>query len=103
VGAGDVAFRMTNESEAEEHEMIIFARAEGETRSFEEIMNLPEEESESAVRFVGATFAPPGGSGAVFAELEPGDYAMACFIPVGGGEEGPPHFTQGMFTEFTVE
>lgn len=39
-------------------------------------------------------------------ELETGDYVAACFIPEGstGDEEGtgPPHFTKGMKTEFTV-
>jgi hypothetical protein len=48
--------------------------------------------------------------------LEPGRYAMVCFIPVGftpevaaeaaasGTEpEGAPHFTEGMIAEFTVE
>ena len=33
----------------------------------------------------------------------PGEYAMVCFIPVGGAEDGPPHFTQGMVQEFIVE
>lgn len=101
VPAGMVAFKMANEGE-EEHEMILFARAEGETRSFQELVELPEEESEDAVRFVGAAFAPPGADGVVLADLEPGDYAMACFIPVGGGEDGPPHVAEGMLAEFTV-
>lgn len=101
VPAGMVAFKMANEGE-EEHEMILFARAEGETRSFQELVELPEEESEDAVRFVGAAFAPPGADGVVLADLEPGDYAMACFIPVGGTEDGPPHVAEGMLAEFTV-
>ena len=50
-----------------------------------------------------AAFAPPGEGGSTLAELSAGDYAMICFIPVGGGEDGPPHFTQGMIHEFTVE
>ena len=99
--AGNVAFKMTNEGE-EEHEMILFARAEGETRSFEELIELPESETEDAVRFVGAAFAPPGADGVVISDLEPGDYAMVCFIPVGGTEDGPPHAAEGMLSEFTV-
>lgn len=54
------------------------------------------------MRFVGAAFAPPGSDGIVIADLDPGDYAMACFVAVGGGEHGPPHLDEGMFTEFTV-
>jgi hypothetical protein len=104
VPAGTVAFKLTNDSEAgEEHEMVVFARAEGETRSFEELLALPEEESESAVIFGGAAFAPPGAESATLIDLTPGEWAMVCFIPVGGAEDGAPHFTQGMITEFTVE
>jgi hypothetical protein len=33
-------------------------------------------------------------------DLEPGQYVAVCFIPVGGGEDGPPHFTSGMLAEF---
>ncbi|MFZ6005599.1 MAG: hypothetical protein ACOYXM_16875 [Actinomycetota bacterium] len=101
IPAGTVAFKMSNEGE-EEHEVILFARAEGEARSFEEIVALPEEEAESAVRFVGAAFAAPGSDAIVIADLEPGDYAMACFVPVGGGEDGPPHVSEGMLAEFSV-
>lgn len=53
--------------------------------------------------FVTATFAEPGDEGSALVTLEPGDYAMVCFVPVGGGEDGPPHFTEGMLHEFTVE
>lgn len=103
VPAGTVALAMTNASEAEDHEMVVFRKADGETRSVEELLNLGEEESGDALQFVSATFAPPGESGTGLAKLDAGDYAVACFIPVGGGEDGPPHFTQGMFAEFSVE
>jgi len=103
VPAGNIAFTLTNASEEEEHEMIVFSKADGVTLSFDEILEAPEEDSESMVQFAAAAFAPPGGSGSALATLEPGDYMMVCFIPVGGGEDGPPHFTQGMKQEFTVE
>ncbi len=102
IPAGISAFALVNESDAEEHEMIVFRRADGVDLSFEEILNLSEEESETKVEFKGAGFAPPGGESGTLMELTPGDYAMVCFIPVGGGEDGPPHFTQGMIEEFTV-
>ena len=110
VPAGNVALELTNNG-AEQHEMIVFRKADGVTQPIEEILNLPEEETESLVVFAGAAFAPPGESGSALAQLEPGEYAMACFIPVGttadadpeAGGDGPPHFTQGMLTEFTVE
>ena len=103
IQAGTIAFELTNASESEEHEMIVFRRAEGETRSFEELLNLPEDEGEDATIFATAAFAPPGESGSTLADLEPGEYAMACFVPVGGAEDGAPHFTQGMVQEFVVE
>jgi hypothetical protein len=103
IAAGTTAFAFTNASDGEEHEMIILTKAEGEALSFQEILALPEEEAMMKAQFVGATFAPPGGEGSTLADLEPGSYVMACFIPVGGGEDGPPHFTEGMIQEFTVE
>ena len=100
--AGPTTFSVTNASDAEMHEMVVFRVADGVTLSIEEVLELPEEESESMVVFGGAAFAPPGETGATLVDLAPGEYAMACFIPVGSGEEGAPHFTQGMVQEFTV-
>lgn len=103
ISSGSKTFVFTNDSEAEQHEMIIIRRNDGVDLTFEEIANLPEEETEDMVQFIGAAFAPPGGESSTLGMLSPGDYAMFCFIPVGGGEDGPPHFTQGMLQEFTVE
>jgi hypothetical protein len=100
--AGTYAFALTNSSDVEDHEMVMVRKADGVTQSIEELLELPEEEAGSMVEFLGAGFAPPGGEGSALVELTPGDYAVVCFIPVGGGEEGPPHFTQGMAQEFTV-
>lgn len=103
LSAGTAAFAFSNESESEEHEMIIVRKADGVDLSFDEILNLSEEESEDKVEFKGAAFAGPGSGGSALVELTAGDYAMVCFIPVGGAEDGPPHFTQGMVKEFSVE
>ena len=103
LAAGQYSFKIRNQSEAEGHEAIVFRKADGVTQSIEEILNLPEEESESLIVFKGAAFAEPGQEGGTLTDLDPGAYGLVCFIPVGGGEEGPPHFTEGMFTEFTVE
>lgn len=103
IAAGTTAFAFTNGSDGEEHEMILLRKADGEALSFQEILALPEDEAMAKAQFVAAAFAPPGGEGSTLADLEAGSYAMVCFIPVGGGEDGPPHFTEGMFQEFTVE
>ena len=99
--AGQVSIAMTNEGD-EEHEMVLFRRNDGETRGIEELLELPEAEAEEAVTFSGVTFAPPGETGYLATELEPGTYFSVCFIPVGGAEDGPPHFTEGMAAQFEV-
>jgi hypothetical protein len=105
VEAGTTAFTLTNESAAgEDHEMIIMRKADGVDLTWDEIMALGEEESMEKVEFMGAGFAAPGAPpGTVLTELESGEYAALCFIPVGGAEEGEPHFLHGMLQEFTVE
>ena len=100
--AGTVAFNFSNGGE-EPHEMLIFRKADGVTESFDEIFAGSEEESEGKIEFSGATFAEPGGESSTLTDLAAGDYAMVCFVPVGGGEEGPPHASEGMVQEFTVE
>lgn len=105
--AGEAGIIFTNDSEADEqHEFIIFKKAEGETRSVQEILEDPKTEEEGPGEFAGAVFAGPGKTAGSFLELAAGDYLAVCFIPVGSdaGEDadGPPHFTRGMATEFTV-
>ena len=103
LSAGTNAITLDNQSEAdEEHEFVIFRKADGETRSAEELLNDPAAEEEGPGEFVGVAFAPPGATASSLVELEAGDYIAACFIPLGGDESAPPHFTQGMFTEFSV-
>ena len=105
VEAGTTAFTLTNESAAgEDHEMIIMRKADGVDLTWDEIMALGEEESMEKVEFKGAGFAATGAPpGTVLTELESGEYAALCFIPVGGAEGGEPHFLHGMLQEFTVE
>jgi hypothetical protein len=109
VPAGTVSFDFTNETTHEEaHEFVVFKKNDGVTQSATELLQLPEEEAMTNVEFVAAAFAEPGGSDYALAEVEPGDYFVACFIPVGSTEEnpegsGPPHFMEGMVAEFTVE
>ena len=89
------------------HEMVMFRINEGTTQSVEELLAMSEEESAEFVTFVDATGAAPGDTAYIVTELEPGDYAAACFIPQGTTSEeeegdGPPHFMEGMLAEFTV-
>lgn len=102
ISSGDVAFSFTNTSKGEDHEMAIMRKAAGVTLSWEELLALPEEEARTKTEFVTAAFAPPGEHSATLGNLKAGSYVMVCFIPVGGKDDGPPHFTQGMIHEFTV-
>lgn len=114
--AGVTSFEVSNEGE-EMHELIVLRKKDDTTESFEELLELPQAEAESKVDTVASTFLAPGEEGAyAMADLEEGEYIVLCFLPVGftpevaeaaesGGAppEGPPHFTQGMRAEFTVE
>lgn len=106
--AGEAGIIFTNDSEADEqHEFIIFKKAEGDTRTAQEILEDPKTEEEGPGEFAGAVFAGPGDTAGSFLELDAGNYIAVCFIPVGSdaGEDadGPPHFTRGMVKEFAVE
>ena len=115
IEAGQTTFNFTNEG-GEEHELIVVRINDDVTESLEELAQLPEEEAFSKVEVKGFAMASPGGTDQAFADLEPGRYGAFCFFPVGstpeavaaaeesGQEiEAPPHFTQGMLAEFTVE
>jgi hypothetical protein len=109
--AGQTILQITNEG-AEIHEMGLFRKNDGVAQPMAEILALGEEEAFELVTTAGFKFmGEPGGVAYMYADLEPGDYAAVCFLPVGAtdfaaleslGEDAPPHFTQGMVREFTV-
>jgi len=104
--AGVVALTFNNEGE-ESHEIGVARLNDDVTLSVEEVLALPEEEGSAMITFTGGAFAEPGESDTVFLRLEPGRYGAVCFIPEGTTHDtegtGPPHFTLGMFAEFTAE
>lgn len=109
VPAGTVAFELTNDGD-ELHEMVVVRKDDSEERTFDELLELPEEEAQELVSFVTAGFAAQGETSWSVGELVPGEHAMLCFIPVGTFDEGeaqtgdgPPHHTRGMVHVFTVE
>jgi hypothetical protein len=113
--AGATSFELANNG-SEHHEMVIFRKNDDTRETFDQLLALPEEEAEKKVTFVAATDAMPREDGVyTIANLRAGQYAMVCFIPVGSTPEaekaaeeskqeiqGPPHFTRGMKSEFTV-
>jgi hypothetical protein len=98
--AGPAVFRLENVG-VEEHEIVMFRRNDGVTASLDQILEMPEDELMQNVTFVGVAFGGPGTTAYTAADLSPGTYFFLCFIPV-GGEEGPPHFMEGMQQTVTV-
>ena len=128
IAASGAELTFTNDSGVEFHEMVVFRVVDGEERTLEELLELPEEESESLIEFQGVLVAMPGeegfnpeAEGTSVAVGEAGRYAIVCFIPQGadpavveeamaGATEGPPdlgdgtpHAFLGMAAEFQVE
>lgn len=101
VASGSTAFAFSNEGESA-HEMIVFQLQEGKTA--EDVLELEGEDDPAAAEVVagevGGTFGTPGSQTTyVNAEVEPGTYALICFIPGPGGES---HAELGMRATFTV-
>lgn len=113
--AGPTSFDFTNGG-SEQHEMAILKKKAGVTETFDQIFALDEAEGRKKVDYKGGDDGDPGDEGLYAVQnLEPGSYAMVCFLPVGSTPEavaaaeaakkeigGPPHFIRGMKTEFTV-
>ena len=100
-----IFFAVTNATtHGESHEMGVARKKEGETMSWDDILALPEDEADTHIEFAGGTFAEgEGDTGYLFMrDLAAGEYIAVCFIPVGGEDDGAPHFTEGMKHEFTV-
>ena len=104
LGAGRHRFSFENQSDDEQHEMVILRVNDGVGEPLRRVLELPEAEAMKKVTQVGVTEAPPGekAKADVSGELRKGRYAMVCFIPV-RGREGPPHFRRGMIQEFAVD
>lgn len=107
VTAGTVAVTFDNQG-TELHEIVLLRINDDVTQPIEELLALPEEEAMTMATPAGFAFAPAGESDTTFMELEPGRYAAVCFIPEGTTSMdmpgmGAPHFTMGMFAEFTAE
>ena len=111
---GAVSFDFVNNGK-ELHEFILVKKKADTTETFDELLELPQEEAQEKIEQVDSVFGAPGDDDYIVADLDEGEYMGICFIPVGltpeaaqaaeeGGEEpqGPPHFTRGMKVEFTV-
>lgn len=101
VKSGPISFEFTNDGE-EPHELVLFKVNDGVKETVAQIIDLPEEEARARTIPLDSTFAEPGQGDHLVIDLTPGRYGFACFVPVGGGDEGPPHASRGMHAEFEV-
>ena len=82
--------------------MVLVKVADLETRTIEELLALPDEESESLVEFQGVLVALPGeaggnpeGEGSSITVTEPGRYVLMCSIPQGADPAAVAEAMQG--------
>jgi hypothetical protein len=117
---------LTNGATDELHEMVVMRVPDTEKRPVGELAKLPD--SELGTIFAAAPaavlLAPPGGAPQIPAVgdgtiAKAGRYVVICSIPLGADPQaylnappsdgppnvagGPPHFTKGMYGEFTVK
>jgi len=125
VAAGST-FTVINESSVELHELVAIKLPAGETRTADELVQLPPEELAAFFPMVETVIiAPPEADGFVVEGTgtlsEPGRYLIICAIPTGANPDeymaavaeseggppevagGPPHLAMGMYGEVTVE
>lgn len=111
--AGPHGFRLIGEGD-EFHELALIRV--NDDRPIETLLELPEDEQEEVTEYIGGLTACPGETSeeALGVTLEPGRYALVCFVPVGttpdltGDEllaayENPSHLIEGMSAEIVVE
>ena len=103
---GITSFEFKNAGK-ESHELVLLRRNEGVTETFEQLLEMPEDQARSKVTGTGGTGGDPDDEDYLVADLKAGEYLAICFISTGttGDDhegDGPPHFTKGMKHEFTV-
>ncbi|HEY7071834.1 MAG TPA: hypothetical protein VH479_17040 [Acidimicrobiales bacterium] len=105
--AGTTVVTIDNESAAGEfHELTIARINDGVTDSAEQILAMSEADAGARVTLTASASAEVGEVGGATIDLVPGRYMYACFVAMGstGAQEGTgePHYSAGMFGEFTV-
>ena len=115
--SGPITMAFRNEG-TEVHEIVVVRKAADVTQTWEELLALPEGETQGLVENIGVAYAEPGQTAAdMITATEAGSYLGICFIPQGttalpsidpNASEPPtlgtgaPHFTLGMMAEFTI-
>lgn len=104
--SGTFAFDIENKGGQVHEAVLLHLKKEGPLMELMESMG-PDGPDPEVIEFLGVKVPVLPGAGAKMAipELESGRYALICFLPDTSvtGEEQPPHFALGMFSEFEVE
>jgi hypothetical protein len=98
VAAGERTLRFNNGG-SQPHEAYLVKLNEGVTA--DDYLNASPDAPPPATGLGGITAIEPGAHQFIVANLEPGNYAMFCFLA--DAATHAPHFALGMLTEFTVK
>ena len=112
VEGGKTLVRIANDG-TEYHEVVLERVQQGETRSVEEILALPEQEEGDLLDYLGSAFAPPGSRNWTVVDLAAGRHVAMCFIPTGAtttealqsgeaDDTAESHAAQGMAADLQV-
>ena len=100
VKAGPTTFRLVNDGK-ELHHLTIIKLAKGKTmKDLGDAMKVQGPPPAWLTEVGGPNAALPGGSVEATVNLEPGDYALLCFVPSPGSPA--PHMSKGMVGSLTV-
>lgn len=100
VPAGTITFRMVNDGKMLHHVAIMRLLHDKTVADFVEAMKKPGPPPAWAVDVGGPNAVVPGATSEATLTLEPGRYALLCFVPSPG--DPAPHVMKGMMTSLTV-
>ena len=100
VPAGTITFHMVNAGKQLHHVSIIKLLHGKTTADYVAALKNPGPPPAWSVEVGGPNAAVPGGSSDATVTLEPGQYALVCFVPSPG--EQAPHLMKGMISALTV-
>ena len=98
---GNTSFKLRNTGK-EFHMFIIMRRKDGANDAVLDIFKSGEAATAAKLDEIGEMGLAPGTTTGLSSTLKPGRYVYVCPVKSGAKQEGPPHFMQGMYGEFTV-
>ena len=99
--AGNASFRIRNTGK-EFHMFIVMRRKDGVNDAVLDILKSGQAGIAAKLDEVGEMGIAPGTTTGLSSALKPGRYVYVCPVQSGAKQDGPPHFMQGMYGEFTV-